>query len=195
MSTKFRRGFKTEADSYAKEFRQELQIKPHEPLCPWRLAQHLAIPVRAISSYHNEIPEPVRYCMAIAPDFFSAITIFNNYRRLIIHNDAHHPYRQAANIAHELSHGILGHMPSTVFDQYGNRHFDEEHEAEANWLGPTLLLPKEAAIHIIKQRMSNTEASKAYGVSQELLRMRINVSGATAIVKRIQQKRASVNRR
>jgi Zn-dependent peptidase ImmA (M78 family) len=188
MSTKYRRGFKTEANSYAKEFRQELQIKPHEPLCPWKLAQHLGIPVRPLSSYKDTISEAVNHCMTTEPDFFSAITICENYKRLIIHNDAHHPYRQAANIAHELSHGILGHMPGAVFDQYQNRHFNEEQEDEANWLGPALLVSKEAALHIVKQKMDVAHASKVYGVSKNLLQMRINVSGATAIIKRSRQK-------
>lgn len=30
----FRRGFKTEAEAYAKDFRAELGIQPHMPLCP-----------------------------------------------------------------------------------------------------------------------------------------------------------------
>ena len=44
-----RRGFKTEANKYAREFRLELNIPPDGPLCPWRLAQHLLVPVFKLS--------------------------------------------------------------------------------------------------------------------------------------------------
>ncbi|MCC5670626.1 hypothetical protein LC653_44390 [Nostoc sp. CHAB 5784] len=53
---KFRRGFKKEASAYAKEFREELGIKPHAPLCPWQLAEHLAIPIVPLSEFEIAIP-------------------------------------------------------------------------------------------------------------------------------------------
>jgi Zn-dependent peptidase ImmA (M78 family) len=56
----------------------------------------------------------LRYFSQIDTDSFSAVTVFRGYRRLIVHNENHHPHRQASNLAHELSHTLLEHEPSPV---------------------------------------------------------------------------------
>jgi hypothetical protein len=188
MKKKFRRGFKTETDAYARDFRKELGLQPQDPLCPWTLAKHLEIPVEPLSAYKNKIHEAVTHYMEREQEGFSAITICDGYRRRIIHNDSHHLRRQAANIAHELSHGILGHMPMPVLDEYGNRYFNEQEEDEANWLGPALLISKEAALYIVKNKMNMPETARIYGVSEVLITMRINVTGAREIIARSEAK-------
>lgn len=174
----YRRGFKTEVNGYARDLRTELGLRPHDPLCPWALAEHLAIPVDPLSSYTTEIPEAVQYYALKDSKSFSAITICDGYRRRIIHNDSHNRLRQASNIAHELSHGILGHMPMPVLDSSGCRHFNKEQEDEANWLGPALLISEEAALHIVKSDMSLDDASGFYGATKNVITMRLNVTGA-----------------
>ncbi|MEG4837047.1 ImmA/IrrE family metallo-endopeptidase [Microcoleus sp. B9-D4] len=99
----------------------------------------------------------------------------------MIHNDSHDLLRQASNIAHELGHSILGHIARPVLDKHGCRHFDVEQEDEANWLGPALLISKEAAFHIAKTKMSVVEASRVYLVSEQVITMRLNMSGARKI--------------
>ena len=188
MKKQFRRGFKSETDAYAREFRKELSLRLHDPLCPWRLAKHLEIPVDPLSAYKCEISEAVTHFMEQEQESFSAITVCDGYRRRIIHNDSHHPLRQASNIAHELGHGILGHIPLAILDEYGCRHFDAEQENEANWLGPALLISKEAALHIAKTKMSVVEASRFYQVSEQVITMRLNVTGARKIVARWKMK-------
>ncbi|AGF53766.1 slr6057 (plasmid) [Synechocystis sp. PCC 6803] len=182
---KYRYGFKSEANGYAREFREELGLKPIDPLCPWSLADYLAIPVEPLSAYKDMIPKSVEYYRNGKADGFSAITIIDGYKRLIIHNDAHHPRRQAANIAHELSHGILGHMPQPVLDENGCRHFNQQEEDEAEWLGPALLISEEAALHIVKTGMDINDAVRHYGVSKNIVQMRINVTGAKNRVARM----------
>lgn len=191
MDKKYRYGFKAETEDYAKEFRKELGLAPHHPLCPWKLATLLEIPVKPLSSYREWIPDAVIHCTETERNFFSAVTIFDHSRRLIIHNDAHDPSRQAANIAHELSHGILGHIPTPIFDEYGHRQFNAQDEDEANWFGPVLLVPKDAAFHIVKTEMSVEKASKIYGASKEVITMRVNLSGARKIIARAKKKTSS----
>ncbi len=175
---KFRRGFKTEANAYAKEFRAELGLQPHAPLCPWQLAEHLAIPVVPLSEFQNTISEAVRYLTIQNTKSFSAVTVFDGMRRLIVHNDSHDPLRQASNVSHELSHGILQHPPTEPFNEYGCRNLNQEYEDEANWLGPALLISEEAALHIVKTGMTIDEAVEHYRVSKQVINMRINVTGA-----------------
>jgi hypothetical protein len=56
--------------------------------------------------------------------------------------------------------------------------FNARDEEEAHWLGPTLLVPGPAAHAIARKRVSIEMAAAQYGVSEELMRMRLNMSGA-----------------
>lgn len=174
-----RRGFKAEANWYASSLRKELDIAPHLPLCPWRLAKHLEIPVFKLSDYAAVAPEAVTYLQTIkGQKDFSAITLADGQERFIVHNDAHDKKRQAADISHELAHGLLLHPPAKILDPSGTRNYDKAMEEEANWLGPALLVSDEAAMHIAALGLTLAKASDVYGASEPLIRMRLNVSGA-----------------
>jgi Zn-dependent peptidase ImmA (M78 family) len=184
MSKQFRRGFKAQADKLVRKFREELYLKYHDPLCPWKLASHLDIPIQALSTFREKIPDAVIHCMEREQESFSAVTLCLDDLKLIIHNDSHSSVRQAANIAHELAHIILKHTPMAVFDTNSCRYVDKEQEDEAEWLGPALLISKEAAIYILRTKMELTEAISIYGASKQVIDMRLNVSGARQIVSR-----------
>lgn len=174
-----RRGFKAESNWYARQIREELRIPLHGPLCPWRLAEHLSYSVIRLSEFLNAQPDAVQYLMSeIGQKGFSAITLFHEDLRWIVHNDAHEVDRQRSNISHELAHGLLLHSPAPLRGLDGARTFNAEQEAEAHWLGPALLVSQEAALHIVRSRMSQQLALATYGVSAELLQMRLNVTGA-----------------
>jgi Zn-dependent peptidase ImmA (M78 family) len=179
-----RRGFKTEANKYAREFRQDLGLEVHSPLCPWRLAKHLAIEVYALSSFSNDEPQAVYQLMHIDQKSFSAATVFSGLKRLIVFNDAHPEGRQASNIIHELAHAILGHPPTIPFNEYGCRNFDKEIEEEAEWLGPALLVSEEAALHIARQRMTEQMAAEYYRCTVSVVRFRLNMTGASRRISR-----------
>jgi Zn-dependent peptidase ImmA (M78 family) len=189
MGTKLRYGFKAEAERHSQKYREELKIEPHGSLCPWRLATYLRIPVHPLSSLKEAIPEAVNQFTEKDQGAFSAVTMFLGEKKLIIHNDSHSLHRQSANISHELAHYILNHVSTQVFDKNMCRNVDKTQEEEANHLGPTLLVPKEAAIHILKTKMSVEEAATAYKVSEELIVMRLNLSGAKRIFSRSASKR------
>jgi len=174
-----RRGFKSEANWYARSLRQELGLAPYSPLCPWKLAQHLEFLVLPLAAFAEIHPQEVAYFHEKKGQAeFSAVTLCKGPNRLIIHNDAHHRKRQAANIAHELSHGILNHPSKPLLNEAGARHYDPAIEEEANWLGPALLISEEAALLIVERKYSLAHASDLYGASEEVVRMRLNVTGA-----------------
>ncbi len=181
-----RRGFKTEANDYSREFRSELGLKAHEPLLAWRLAEHLGIPVVPLSEFEREISREVLYLKGQGQRSFSAVTVFDGSRRLIVHNDSHHRYRQSANIFHELGHGILQHPPMAPFSEIGCRNFNKEYEDEANWLGFALLISAEAALHIVRTGMAMEAAMAYYCASKDVVKMRLGVTGAN---KRMQRSR------
>lgn len=183
-----RRGFKTEASSLAQEIRKELRLTSIAPLDPRQLALHVEIPLVGLSDFRNEIPSSVHHFSQVNKGEFSAVTVFNGPRRLIVYNDSHSPGRQANSIAHEISHGLLLHPPTPAFNEIGCRDVDKVVEEEATWLAGVLLVPDEAALHIVRQGMSFDSAATWYGVSMSLIQWRVNVSGARRRVGRFAPK-------
>lgn len=174
-----RRGFKSEANAYARDFRRELDLEATAPLCPFRLAKRLGVKIVPLREFANDEPKAYEYLQSKAGlKEFSALTICYGMERLIIYNNGHSPGRIAADVAHELSHIILIHPPKPPLDEKGSRHYDAELEAEAEWLGPALLVSEEAAIAVARNGLTEKAAAILYGVSQPLMRMRLNVVGA-----------------
>lgn len=150
-----------------------------DPICPWSLANLLDFNVVDLSTFERQLPEQVaimRRCTG--PKGFSALTLFPNGKdRLVILNDGHGIPRQSADLAHELAHGLLMHSPEN-FGHGGRGKVDKICEAEASWLGPALLVPGKAAVRIVRQKMGVGAAANLYGVSEELMEMRLRVTGA-----------------
>lgn len=101
-----RRGFKAEAERIAMELRSEINLRADQRLNPAELAEHLAIPVLGLyevsrSSGSNNFGT---YFTRTDSDSFSAVTIFKGRARLIVHNDSHHPNRQASNLRPCFAH-------------------------------------------------------------------------------------------
>lgn len=175
----YRRGFKAEADWYARELRADFGLQAHDPLCPWQLSKHLGYRIICLSDYLKEASSAVLYLQsAKGQREFSAVTMCLEGLRWIVHNDFHHPHRQASNLSHELAHGVLHHKPVALVGENGARIFNREEEDEANWLGPALLISAEAALHIAKSGQSHSAFRAIYSVTNEVLQMRLRVSGA-----------------
>jgi Zn-dependent peptidase ImmA (M78 family) len=122
--------------------------------------------------------EVAHYFLDVEASAFSAVTVFRGNRRVIVHNDAHSPGRQASDVSHELGHGLLLHRPAPALSVVGCRDWDLALEEEADWLGAALLISDEAAMHIAQSSMSNRYAAVAYGVSLELVTWRMNMTAA-----------------
>lgn len=173
-----RRGFKAEANEIALEVRRELGLRPVDWLDPWALARHLEIPVHPIAALSQLAPSAWRHFSEVHPTVFSAVTVFDGLRRAIYHNDAHSPGRQASNLAHELAHGLLLHPPTPALDDRGCREWDQDIEDEATWLGGALLITEHAALSIVRRGLSLGQAATIYGVSEQMVGYRLNVTGA-----------------
>ncbi len=180
-----RHGFKSEAEYYARELRRDLKLSPKAPLCPWKLAFHLEITAHPLSKFRSLLEKEIAYLLTKGAATFSAVTMFGGLHgtvRTIIYNDGNAKTRQAADLSHELSHAILGHPPTSLFDD------DPVHDAEAKWMGPCLLVPKEAALDILKRNLQIDVAAEEYGVSSALMKMRLQASGAMTILKRMNKR-------
>jgi Zn-dependent peptidase ImmA (M78 family) len=89
--------------------------------------------------------------------------------------------RQNNSLAHELSHIILKHEPAQVFVNADGlmmlTHYNKTHEDEADCLSSTLLVPREALLHLLDQGHDDRELSKYFEVTIDLVRMRRNLTG------------------
>ena len=187
----FRRGFKTEANELTVEVRGELGLSLYQALDPFVLAEFLEIPIVGLSDFVREAPA-IRHLLDVEPEVFSAVTVFAGSQRTIVHNDAHAPSRQRSNLTHELAHGLLLHPPTPALDDTGCRHWNQQIEDEASWLAGALLVPETAAMAIARGRWTQAGAAQHFGVSQAMIRFRLNSTGA---IKRVTRARMSGTRR
>lgn len=179
----FRRGFKTEANRISLRVRGKLDLRPIDPIDPIdpiEVSRHFDIEIIKLS----ELDCDVGRFLGAESSSFSAVTVPRGVRTAIVHNDTHHPYRQRSNICHELAHSFLGHEHAPPLTDEGARIHDGGIEAEANFLAGALLLPNEAAVHIVRNRLEHL-ARDRYGVSPQMLEFRLRVSGARTIQSRI----------
>ena len=184
----FRRGFKAEAEQIAQEVRADLGSSLRDRLDPLRLAHELDIPVWPLSRLPTAIPhlddiaDAVAYLSLTDRAALSAVTVFSGTARVIVHNDAHAPARQASNLTHELAHALLLHPPTPALDRRGCRQWTVDVEDEANWLGGALLIPSPAAWWAASRRLTLDRIATHFGCSLEMARWRLNVTGARRLL-------------
>lgn len=116
------------------------------------------------------------------PWSWSAATLGERDRNLVILNSAHLAGRQSNDLMHELSHLICGHAPSETQPLPGGImmlvDYDSDQEDEADTLAATLLLPRVALVSILSRGIGIEEAADEYGVTPDLMQMRMNTTGA-----------------
>jgi hypothetical protein len=184
----YRRGFKREANDIVLEVRRELGLSPYDALDPHVLAGWLEIPIVGLSDFVHDAPA-IAHLLHVEPEVFSAVTVFAGTSRTVVHNDAHARVRQVSNLSHELSHALLLHPPTPALDNNGCRLWNQDIEDEANWLCGALLIPEAAALLIAKGRWATqADAGRHFGVSEQMVRYRINTTGAP---KRVQRARTA----
>ncbi len=179
MKFKFRRGFKANAEKTSLILRKELGLKPFEKLCGFDLAHHLSINVSDPVSIG--LPENEARLLMDKSSGWSAVTInFENKQKLIIHNVLHSKKRQQSNLMHEMAHLLCEHeFPKlgVVGGSLQMRHYSKEQEAEAEWLGGSLQLPRQALSFWLKKDYSLNEIADYFEASKQMVRFRYNVTG------------------
>jgi Zn-dependent peptidase ImmA (M78 family) len=173
---KLRRGFIKEANEYAYEFRLELNLSAHAPLCPKVLAAHLEIPILPVSKACND----KTYFTSESCQLSAAAINIKSQKKAILYNDFQSPERQLSSIAHEIAHIILRHEAPPTLHVDGGRHFDPIIEEEANRLGAILLLPEAAIEYIMNNDMPHETAQEIYNVSAKLFYWMLNKSAYKA---------------
>lgn len=170
------RGFKTYSERLVQDVRTEMGLGELDPMDMGALARHLHIPFWPLNRF-LEAANDTKACINVAEIYksVSAFTFFEGRRRRIVFNDEHSPARHRSNMAHELAHALLQHPPR---DSGVDKEVEDNNEAEAAWTGGVLMLPAYQARHIVVSRMTLKTAEAQFQLSPEMLRFRLNVTGA-----------------
>lgn len=183
----FKRGFKTWCENTAAFYRRTMGLKKQDPLDPFALAKHLTIKIITPLDITDLSEHNKKILLQSEASSWSAATLSINNSVIIIYNSSHSPARQSNDIMHELSHIIAGHTPQIMHSYEMGvflRMYDENQEAEADWLAATLLLSRDVLIAIKYSNISLEDSAKKYFVSKQLLNMRLNISGVNQIYTR-----------
>jgi Zn-dependent peptidase ImmA (M78 family) len=175
------RGFKSWAERTAATLRRELELGPLAPIDPLRVASFLGVDVctpREIPGLPADVINPL---LDGDPFGWSAVSLAINGGGLLIYNPRKSKARRASDIMHELAHFLLDHKPTTIIMSeeldIAIRSFDAKQEDEANWLAWAVLLPREALVDCLRQRLSVHAIAEGYGVSEDLVTFRIRITG------------------
>ena len=172
-------GFKAKANRIAIGIRHQLRLAKYAPIDVRELAAHLNLRIIPLSEFKEWCPEQVSQLNKRDGGQFSAALVYlGKGRRIIIVNDDHSSARQNSDIAHEISHALLAHPLADLSSMMSCRDFNQDLEDEASHLAGHLLIPNEAAKHIININMENDLAQASYGVSRKMLNWRLDTSGA-----------------
>lgn len=179
---KFPYGFKAHAERISLEVRSDLSLQKHEPACPWKIAKDLSVSIINI----EDLPKNSAMDYLVSSkgkSEFHATVCYIGAKAFIINSEVHSNKRQASNIAHELAHILLRHPPTKPFDEDGKRDFLLAIEKEAEWLGPALLVSEPAALFayrlISSGKQSLAEISDNWNITEDVIKMRMNVVGAS----------------
>ena len=187
----FKRGFKSYCENLAIYYRKEFNVSSDKPIDINLLVEYLNITLLNPNDIKGIAKETLSTLIVSEAAYWSAVTLSNEDEFIVIYNSAHSLARQSNDIMHEASHIILDHKPQTLHSYETGiflRHYDEAQEDEANWLAATMLLPKAALFNIKKNKLSNKAAADIYGVSEQLVKMRLNTSGVNIIYKNMKKK-------
>ena len=131
-----------------------------------------------MSSFSNSCPEQVALLQREAGEFSALLLPVQNGPRVVLVNDFHSLVRQTAAWPMRPRMRFWP-IPLKLFlPGMSCRNFDQQQESEANFLAGCVLITNEAARRIVMSGMSLDTAKEQYGVSDQMLQYRLNVSGA-----------------
>ena len=190
----FRRGFKAQSERKAVEVRKTLNFDDISPLSATILAEHLGVLIWSVNNVPGVDASDLHHLLVIEPDGLSAFTLRIGERYLVVFNPSQSDKRVNSVIMHELAHIMLGHrLASAGTSEDGHllpSNYDQDQEAEADWLGGTLLLPRPALLWMRKQGMTAPEATEHFQVSTDMLNWRIRMTGVDHQLKHSWKKRS-----
>jgi Zn-dependent peptidase ImmA (M78 family) len=171
------RGFLAQAERHAARIRDELGLGPADPIDIHAIARQLGVRVVAADELVDigRLQELER----IQAFAFSACTLDIRGTRVIVFNPLRSSARTQSDLAHEVSHLLLGHDLDEVRMVAGMpfRTCRPDQEEEATNLGGALLLPRPLLLRATRRGLGVEEIAEQYGVTLDMARFRLNRTG------------------
>jgi len=157
------------------------------PLDPWAYADYLNVSVLDFAALRLE-HEVIRQLTETDVSSWSALTLQEGGVFAIVINPAHVKVRQRNDLAHELSHILLRHVPTRV-DVAPSRllllsDYSDEQEQEADWQAGALLVPRDGLVRLRSRQQSVADIAKHFGVSATLCEWRLRMTGVDVQIRR-----------
>lgn len=176
-----RRGFKAWCERTSREYRAVLAVPVTGALHPRRLADLLEVRVTVPERIPGLSRGAVLQLTRTDRDSWSAVTISQDGKRLVVLNSGQSRARQASSLAHELAHIVLNHTTDrAVLSDEGflfRGSFDAAQEEEAGWLAGCLLVPREGLLAAGRRGTEPGRLAARFGVSVDMVRWRLRVTG------------------
>jgi hypothetical protein len=154
---------------------------------PWKLAPKVGLTVLECS-FQGLDPEEQSYLLSHANGDWSggvfAETLPDGSRVCML-NPTHPQRRNKITLMEEICHCFLGHTPTKLVakDQGRVRDYEKAQEEEAFGIGAAVLLPWRLFFTRINSGRPVDELAEEFEVSQDLIRYRIKICGATHLYK------------
>ena len=114
-------------------------------------------------------------------DSWSAVTISQDGKHLVVLNSGQSQARQASSLAHELAHIVLNHTTDrAVLSDEGflfRSSYDSGQEEEASWLAGCLLVPRDGLLAVGRRGTDPRRLAAKFGVSVDMIQWRLRMTG------------------
>ncbi len=161
-------------EQYARAIRERLRLTQFDILDPWKLAD--AIPAH-VFNLEDVVPLELALKAYQANWDGFAFQFPRESTLIVVLNSARPITRQSATLMEELSHGLLGHVPSRLQEDSRTgllrRDYNKDQEREAYDLGATILLPKELIEREVNRGIRANEIAFERACSAALVEYRI----------------------
>lgn len=177
-------GFKQYAVDLGLKIRTELGLSAFDRLDSDKLAARYNVTVVSFGEV-GCAPEALQYFTHDNWRSLSGFALPVDDMTAVALNPSHTEARQRSTFTHEISHVVLSHESKVRLTKDDScLDSDLDQEEEARWLGAELLLPRESAKRAVLQDISEDQVCQRFGVSPELARWRMNISGGRTIRQR-----------
>jgi len=165
--------------------RRHLRLSTHQILDPYQLAESVDLRLVDLKSICDLLPGAVaRQILVHGKDAWSGgvyAQTLPDGTRICILNSGHNARRMKTTLMEEIAHIHLQHSPTGLVrsvDGLCMRSYDKAQEEEAFGVGAAALIPWNALFPAINKGATIEELAERYELSDELVRYRIQITGA-----------------
>lgn len=181
-------------DNEAAKIRKHCNISYTDPLNPYTLANSLKIKVIEPNDILGISPEDLELLRSIGSNWSGLSFSFPDGRMIVILNSFHDQARKNITLMEEVCHLIFHHKAKAKvhllgFQRINFLEFGKQEEKEAFHVGAAVLVPYKALKSLLKKHRNIQEIASYFGVSLEVAKMRLQVTGLFKLYRAMQNVR------